>query len=244
MRKSIILVFLVLLVFALPAQEIERAKSNLPEISEVISVLDEATGWVLQDNGGWLSAKNKILNFNSEQNRSADPMHGLGHQNFEQLELHEVLIGDEQYIVLIIKSAGGYFEFPALRQDFHKTRDARYIVFHAKKLEEILATANTFNEPIAINLDVFCSDNIIDYDKKQLTTQIAYNILRVQKMEEPSKFTMIFAIMPVIINGEKSFRFRYLNLFNQESIYKNICCLPIRISILNKAILKSLFRDS
>lgn len=220
MKKTFIFLFTLFLGFTLSAQEIERAKSNLPEISEVRAIIEEANGWVLQDNGSWLSAKNKILLYSSEQNRYADPLQKLGRQNFEQLELQEVLIGDEQYIVFIIKYIGGTFEFPSLRQNFHKTKNARYVVFHADKLEEIMSAASTINEPTAVNLNVFCSDNIIDYDKKQLTTQIAYNILRVVKMEEPSKFTMILALMPAIVNGEKLFRFRYVNLFNQKSIYQ------------------------
>lgn len=220
MQKQIILLFFLLLSFTLSAQEIERAKSNLPEISEVQAILKEANGWVLQDNGSWLSEPNKILLYNSEQNRYADPLQKLGRQNFDQLELQEVLIGDEQYIVFTIKYIGGSFEFPSLRQNFHKTENAQYVVFHSKKLDEIISSVSTFNEPTAINLEVYCSGNIVDYDKKLLTTQIAYNILRVTKMEELSKFTMILALMPTIVNGEKLFRFRYVNLFNQESIYQ------------------------
>lgn len=220
MFRTIILLLSFLWGFASYAQEIARAQSNLPEISEVRATIDDANGWVLQDNGSWLSAKNRILLYNSEHNRYANAFQKLGIQNFETLELQEVLIGDEQYIVFVIKYIGGSFEFPALRQNFHQTKNARYVVFHASKLESIMKSAETFNEPVAVNLDVYCSDNIIDYDKKQLTTQIAYNILRVEKMEEPSKFTMILAVMPVIVNGEKLFRFRYINLFNQESIYQ------------------------
>lgn len=220
MQKSIILLLSLFLSLAANTQEIERSKSNLPKISEALSVLDDATGWVLQDNGSWLSEKNKILLYSSEQNLSADPLLKLGRQNFNKIELREVLIGDEQYIVLIIEYTDGYFEFPELRQNFRKTENAHYIVFKATKLNTILEHMRTFNEPMAINLAVFCSDNIIDFDQKLLTTQIAYNILRVAKMEEPSKFTMILAVMPTIVNGEKLFRFRYINLFNQESIYQ------------------------
>ncbi|MCD6178365.1 MAG: hypothetical protein J7K39_00525 [Bacteroidales bacterium] len=220
MQKPIVLFLLLLSNFSLNAQEIERSKSNLPEISEVKAVIKEATGWVLQDNGSWLSEKNKILLYESEKNRYADPMQKLGRQNFEQIEIQEVLIGDEQYIILTIKYLGGYFEFPALRQNFHKTNNVRYFVFHSEKIEEIMAATTKFNEPTAINLDIFCSDNIINYNKKQLSTQIGYNILRVSKTKEPSKFTMILALMPTIVDGEKLFRFRYVNLFNQKSIYQ------------------------
>ncbi|HAG16187.1 MAG TPA: hypothetical protein DCG69_06630 [Bacteroidales bacterium] len=215
--SSLVFIFVSTLLLA---QEIARSKSNLPEISEARAVMSEAKGWVLQDNGSWLSEKNKILLYNSEQNRMADPLQKLGLQNFEEIELRDVLIGDEQYSVLIIKYIGGEFEFPDLRQNFRKTENARYVVFPAQKLEEILASTLQFNEPTAVNLQVYCSDNLIEYNKKELITQIAYNILRVSKMEEPSKFTMIFAIMPAIVNGEKLFRFRYTTLFNQESIYQ------------------------
>lgn len=220
MQKSLILIAALLLNFILSAQEIERAKANLPEISEMRAFLDEATGWVLQENGHWLSEKNKIRLYNSEQNRLADPKQKLGRQNFNRFELYEVLIGDEQYIVFVIKYLGGVFEFPDLRQNFKESENARYVVFHAKKLEEVLASASNFNEPTAINLEVYCSDNIIDYDKKQLLSQIAYKISSVTKIGEPSKFTMILATMPVIVNGEKLFRFRYVELYNNESIYQ------------------------
>lgn len=220
MRKSIILFLSLFISLAAIAQEIERTESNLPEISDALAVLDDATGWVLQDNGSWLSEKNKILLYSSEQNLNADPHQKLGRQNFRKLELREVLIGDEQYLVLIIEYTDGYFEFPELRQNYQKTENARYIVFKASKLSEIAEQKSTFNEPFAINLDVFCSDDIINFDKKLLTTQIAYNILRVAKMEETSKFTMILAVMPTIVNGVKLFRFRYIDLFNQASIYQ------------------------
>jgi len=220
MRKLLIILISVFFSLTSMAQEIERAKSNLPVISGSLAVLNNVTGWVLQDNGSWLGKKNKILLYSSEQNLNADPLYKLGRQNFKQLELREVLIGDEQYIVLINEYTDGYFEFPELRQNFHKTENAHYIVFHADKLNEILNQASLFNEPLAINLDIFCSDDIINFDKKLLITQIAYNILRVAKMEKPSKFTMILAVMPTIVNGEKLFRFRYINLYNQESIYQ------------------------
>jgi tetratricopeptide (TPR) repeat protein len=220
MQKKLLLLLLVVFGLNSSAQEIERSSSNLPIISDIKATLDNATGWVLQDDGNWLSASNKILLYNSERNRYADALQKLGRQNFDQLELREVLIGDEQYVVLIIRYKAGSFEFPALRQNFHKTENVRYVVFPAEKLEEIKKAANSFNQPTAINLEVYCSDNIIGYDKKQLITQIAFNILRVTKMKEPSKFTMILALMPVIVNGEKLFRFRYLTLFNQKSIYK------------------------
>lgn len=226
MPKSIL--FFICIFFSLNAiaQEIERSKSNLPEISEVRAILDNAKGWVLQDNGSWLSEKNTILQFSFEQNLSTNQMQKLGRQNFNQLELREVLIGDEQFIVFTIKYTGGYFEFPTLHENFHLTKNASYVVFPAGKLNEIMATINTFNEPVAINLEVFCSDDLVDYDKEKLTTQIAYNILRVKKMEETPKFTMILALMPTVVNGEKLFRFRYIELLNQEGIYQKYL-LPV-----------------
>lgn len=219
MNKQLLILFLGFISFNLFAQEIERTKSNLPEISEVRAILNDAAGWVLQENGRWLSEKNKIMHYKSELNLAPDEMQKLGQQNFEQMELFEVLIGDEQFVVLLIKYKDGYFEFPALRENFVKTENARYVVFHAKKIEEILASAGKLNEATVINLEVFCSDNITNYDKKEILNQVSFNILRVSKLEEPSKFTMILASMPAISNGAKVYRFRYLNLFNQESIY-------------------------
>jgi tetratricopeptide (TPR) repeat protein len=181
--------------------------------------MNGAIGWVLQDNGLWKSANGKILLYNSEKNRNPDPMEKLGRHNFQKAEIKEVLVGDDQYVVLIIYYTGGAFEFPDLRQGFKKSKDAEYYVFRAEKLDEILPMSAAINDPYAVNLEVFAYDNLIDFDAKEIDVKISYNILRTLELEEKSQTTAILSLMPVITNGTKYYRFRIVKLLNKKSIY-------------------------
>jgi tetratricopeptide (TPR) repeat protein len=181
--------------------------------------MDDAIGWVLQDNGLWISANGKILLYNSEKNRNPDPMEKLGRHNFQKAEIKEVLVGDDQYVVLIFYYTGGAFEFPDLRQGFKKSKDAEYYVFRAEKLDEILPMSAAINDPYAVNLEVFAYDNLVDFDAKEIDVKISYNILRTLELEEKSQTTAILSLMPVITNGTKYYRFRIVKLLNKKSIY-------------------------
>jgi len=218
-QKGFLIIFTFLCVLAF-GQSIQRSQSNLPILSEDKAIITSAVGWVLQDNGLWESANGKIKLYDSELNKRPDPMQKLGRSNFESLIIKEVLVGDEQYVVLIILYDGGYFEFPDLKQGFKKQKNALYYVFNAKKLDEILPLDTKYNDPYAVNLDLFTYDDLVDYDKKELDTKISYNILRTVKLELKSQYTAVLNIMPVITNGKKFFRYRLVKLLNKKSIYQ------------------------
>ena len=165
---------IILIVFSqllLSGQSVQRSQSNLPILSETKGELKNALGWVLQDNGLWKFANGKILLGNSERNINPSPMDKLGASNFQELLLKEVLVGDEQFVVLIRYYTGGYYVFPDLKQGFKKTKNAEYYVFNAKKLDNILPLKANFNDPYAVNLEVFAYDNLVSFDKKELDTR-------------------------------------------------------------------------
>lgn len=220
MTRIILIVFFISLSILGFGQSIQRSQSNLPILSMDKAVILSATGWVLQDNGLWKSANGKILNLDSEVNRRPDPKQKLGKDNFQSMIIKEVLVGDEQFIVIIFLYNGGYFEFPDLRQGFKKQKNAKYFVFNAKKLDEILPLDIKFNDPYAVNLEVIAYDDLLDYDKKELDTKISYNILKTVELNLVSQFTAVINIMPVITNGKKYFRFRFIKLLNKKSIYQ------------------------
>jgi len=220
MRKPVFsILFVMLCLIGAYAQSIQRSQSNLPILSEPKAAMENVIGWVLQDNGMWISDNGKILLYESEKNRNPDPMEKLGQQNFQKAEIKEVLVGDDQYVVLILYYTGGEFEFPELRQGFKKQKNAEYFVFEASKLDEIIPLDARLNEPYAVNLEVFAYDNLINFDKKEIDTKISYNILKTIEMEEESPFTVVMALMPVVTNGKKYFRFRIVKLINKKSIY-------------------------
>ncbi|OYT17619.1 MAG: hypothetical protein B7C24_01535 [Bacteroidetes bacterium 4572_77] len=189
-------------------------------MSEDKAIIESAMGWVLQDNGRWRSEKSKILLFSSEMNRNPDPLQKYGRDNFTKIILKEVLIEDEQYVILIIFYDGGYFEFPNLRQGFHKQKNAKYFVFDSRKIQEVFPEELRYNEPYAVNLSLFTYDDLIDYDPKELETKISYNVLKTSKTKEKPQFTLMLNLLPVSVDGKKYYRFRFLKLINKRNIYR------------------------
>ena len=237
---------IILIVFSqllLSGQSVQRSQSNLPILSETKGELKNALGWVLQDNGLWKFANGKILLGNSERNINPSPMDKLGASNFQELLLKEVLVGDEQFVVLIRYYTGGYYVFPDLKQGFKKTKNAEYYVFNAKKLDNILPLKANFNDPYAVNLEVFAYDNLVSFDKKELDTKISYNILRTRELNSKAQFTAILNLMPVITNGKKYYRFRVIKLLNKKSLYQKYLLEENKDKLFDKSYYEVPYKD-
>lgn len=205
---------------SLQAQSLERTTANLPEISEPLTILEKATGWTLQDNGIWISGKNYIPNENADINRTNDPENKLGKHNFEKIELREVIVQGEQYMVMLVYSKGGYFEFETLREGWKSQKDVTYYVFKASKLRQILPDTARPGLTYVVNLDLFCMGTIKAYDKKTYLQKIANHIQRQAVLRYPSQFTLLLALMPVNSRQGKVIRLRFIEVFNKKSIYQ------------------------
>lgn len=237
---------IILIVFSqllLIGQSVQRSQSNLPILSEAKGELKNSLGWVLQDNGLWKYANGKILMGNSERNINPSPKDKLGASNFQELLLKEVLVGDEQFVVLIRYYIGGYYTFPDLKQGFKKTKNAEYYVFNAKKLDDILPLKANFNDPYAVNLEVFAYDNLVNFDKKELDTKISYNILRTRELSSKAQFTAILNLMPVITNGKKYYRFRVIKLLNKKSLYQKYLLEENKDKLFDKSYYEVPYKD-
>jgi len=90
-------------------QPIERTVGNLPIISEVKSSLELATGYSFQDNGEWISAQNRIPYKVAAYNKSNKIYYKLGSDNFELLQIRDVMVRNELYVVFTIQYKTGLF---------------------------------------------------------------------------------------------------------------------------------------
>lgn len=214
----ILLLFAQLLSISMMGQGLERQKANLPEIGDVVTTINRANGWALQDNGVWLKGSNYIPQSNAEMNRSGDPEVKLGRHNFDKIELREVLVQGEQFMVLIVYAEGGKFEFETLRQGWKSSKDIHYYVFKAGKLRDLMPDSVKAGITRVINLDVFCADKIIDYDKDTYLQKISNHILRNTVSGLKNKTTLLMAVQPVNTGG-KFVRFRFIDVYNLKSIY-------------------------
>jgi len=219
MRKGLFILIAFLLYNMADAQSISREESNMPVISEVKASLTNAKGWTLQDNGNWVSGNNTIPIRNSEINANSDKYAKLGLQNFETLELREVIIGGVQYVILCVFYSDGNYEFELLKEDWHKYQSMSYYVFEAKMLQEILPDSLELNVPYSVNLNAFLMGEIKDYDKKTYLSIIGNSILKAYGGKISSQKTAIFAVLPVNTGKNTLIRFRLIDVFNKKDIW-------------------------
>jgi len=201
------------------SQSIERSKSNLPVISEVRSILESATGWMLQDDGQWISARNEIPFKDAEFNQSSKAQYKLGKENFKTLQLRDVVVNNETYTILIIFYKTGWYEFPILLKGWHKQEGLSFFVFKKSKLLEILPDSVEYNKPTIINLEVVCQGILLDFDKKDFTSTIAYNIQKTFIDKTIAAHNLLIAVMPVQLSGQTFERFRLINVINRKKFY-------------------------
>jgi tetratricopeptide (TPR) repeat protein len=219
MKKYLALMTGLVLINSLAAQPVERTVANLPIISDVRSSLEYATGYAFQDNGIWLSAQNRIPFREAEYNESNKTFYELGRDNFELLELREVTINSEQFVVFLINYKTGWYEFPILMELWHWQDGINYFVFKASKLKEIMPDSVVWDRPYIINVDAICSGILIDTDPRTLSSTIAYNIKKTLDLKTISSHNLLIALWPVEAKGQQLTRFRLIQVMNKKKFY-------------------------
>lgn len=189
---------------------------NFSSLSPVQSEITELRGWSKQDNGSWLSANNRIPFQDDRTNKRTNAELKLGQDNIITLQLRKVMIGNEQYNVIVKKYYDGEYEFPVLKEEWRGFKSLDFIVFPSYKLEEILPDDIPFNEQYAVNLNVYARGTVRDYESKVEDNEIIKAIQRVERSEIVNDWNIIFAVFP-IKNGENEVvRFKLIKSFNEK----------------------------
>ncbi len=139
-------------------------------MSPVQSGIYDAKGWAMQDNGTWAFDYNKIPFTDSRSNNQRPGgLNELGQDNFISLELHKIMIDDEQYNVLVKKYLDGEFEFGYLQRNWTFYNSVEFWVFKSKKLKEIMPEDVKFNVPYLTNLECYLTGKIKNFEKNVFT---------------------------------------------------------------------------
>jgi len=193
--------------------------SNLPLISEARSSLESATGWMLQDDGEWIFAENKIPFKQAEFNHSSKALYKLGKENFEFLQLRDVVLNNEVYAILVILFHTGWYEFPILLEGWHKQEGISFFVFKKSKLLDVIPDKFEFNKPLIVNLEVVCEGTLIDFDLKTINSTVAYQIQKTFADKTIAAHNLLIAVMPVQSSGQTVARFRLIQVINKKKFY-------------------------
>lgn len=219
MKKFLIVFLIVIFPFAsLIAQPAAGTEIDFSVISDVLSTLDQATGWSLQDNGKWASQRNKIPASNFKTIKRPTPREKLGVENFDQLQLKKILIDETQYNVLIIIYEDGDYEFPILQDGWRKFKSVEYFVFKAENLVKVLPRDIPFNTPYAVDMEVFCAGRIPNYDPEILDNNIVGKIQATQRQTNYNSANLVFAVRPVQEKGKEVVQFKMIRSFSKNSL--------------------------
>lgn len=192
--------------------------TNYSVISEPLSVLTDATGWSMQDNGKWASERNTIPYSDSKTVRHPTPKHKLGMDNFLELDFRKVLIDDKQYNVLVKIYRDGEYEFPLLEEGWKSYNSAEFYVFPADNLMDVLAKEVVFDEPYTVNLNVFCYGSIKNYNPYLLTDKIVSRINNTLNSTYVNAANLVFAVWPIRDEDSEVVKFKLIKTFNKQSI--------------------------
>lgn len=203
----------------LSAKEVERSMSNLPIVSEARSMLLEAQGWALQDDGEWVSSKNRIPYKLVSYNESRKAFYKLGKENFTSLEIRDVVVGSELYVIFIIRFKTGWYEFPILMDGWHSQMALSYFVFKASKLKDVIPDKFEYNTPYIVNTEVLCDGTLVDYDKNTINSTIAYNIQKTLNNKTIASHNLLIAFLPLESGGLRIARFRMIQSMNRKKFY-------------------------
>ncbi len=189
---------------------------NFSSLSPVQSEIDDMRGWAKQDNGTWLSARNRIPYADEKTNKNTGGERKLGQDNIISLQLRKVLIGNKQYNVLVKKYFDGVYEFPVLKEGWTGYKSLDFYVFPSHKLNEILPNEIPNNKQYAVNLKVFARGTVKDYEDKIEDDEIIGAIQRVERGEVVNDWSIIFAVFPIKNQDDEAVRFKLIKSFNKQ----------------------------
>lgn len=164
MRKTLFALFIVLLVFGV-ASAFERQEATLPIISDPLSQLDAAVGWMITPGGGWISRENRIPRYMSAdyENLQDYERYSLGVDNFQLLELRKVTIEGNIHDLLLVHKMGGSYTYPTIREDWSYNYQVRGYVFETSDVQRLV-----FNnkEPVLLELEVMANPRLTYYNNR------------------------------------------------------------------------------
>jgi hypothetical protein len=202
-------------------EEDETELINYSVISPVQSSITKATGWTKQDNGSWVSAKNRIPFTDEKTSKSTNPQRKLGQDNFISLDLRKIMIRDKQYNVLVKKYHDGEFEFPILKEGWKDFKSLDFYVFKSELLSKILPNDVPFNQKYAANLNSFARGTIRNYDPDREEDLIVKEVQAVIDGARVNDWNLVFAVYPIKNLDNEVVRFKLIKTFKKEYLVSN-----------------------
>ncbi|PIY32007.1 MAG: hypothetical protein COZ08_07845 [Bacteroidetes bacterium CG_4_10_14_3_um_filter_42_6] len=197
-------------------QQVDVELVNFSSLSPVQSELNQLTGWSKQDNGRWLSAANRIPFTDERTNKNTGSERKLGQDNIISLQIRKVMIGNEQYNVLVKKYHDGEYEFPVLGEGWRGYKSLDFYVFKSKKLDDMLPVEIPFNKAYAVDLNLYTRGTVKNFEQKVEDDEIIRAIQSIERGETVNDWNLVFAVFPIKNGEEEVVRFKLIRSFRKK----------------------------
>lgn len=197
--KRALLIMVVLFILCGNANAFERQEAILPIISEPLSRLETATGWMKAPGDRWISRENRIPEYlSAEYDILQDYQdHSLGVDNFQLLEFREVTIEKKTYYLLLVHKMGGSYRYPTIKEDWYYNHQVRGYIFEKADLTPLVLTDK---EPLLVKLRLVANPSVVYYNDKYgnaYLDDIAVNIKEKLEKENGHDLYLLVNVMKI-----------------------------------------------
>ena len=220
MRKLFFILITLLYTSLAYSQVLDSISIALPQFSDTASKLNTAKGWLLQNNGEWVSARNKI-----PHDRTVIPSkteeYKFGKENFSSIELKLIEFKKKSYALMVVKSIEGFYEFPSLKSNWKTRKIASYFVFDKEILRSLIPDISMIGKPFSVNLKVFCS-GIINLDKDKLGVEniVSEDIIKTSQGINKNTGNLIFSVYPIKKDDDEKVLFKFFRTYSKKALYE------------------------
>lgn len=220
MKKWVILLIMILNSVLAKTQVIDTISISLPIFSDTASYLKKAKGWMLQNDGEWVSASNKIP-YDKTVYSSKNKDFALGKENFLSMELSPLFFNNKPMVLFLVYFQEGKYEFPVIKSGWKTYKSVYYYVFEKEKLRYLLSDTLVQGKPYSINLDVYAS-GYVNLKKAQQSVRniVSQNLIEIKSKRKVNNINLIFSLYPVKSEKRGNVLFKLIRTYSKPSIYE------------------------
>jgi len=234
MKKWFALILITFFYAQLNAQVIDTISINLPVFSDTISYLKKAKGWMLQNNGEWVSNSNKIP-FDKTVKSSKSKDFGLGKENFSSMELSPLLFNNRSMVLFLVFFEEGKYDFPVIKSGWKTNKAVFYYVFEKEKLRYLLPDTLVHGKPYSVNLDVYASGYInLKTSQQSVRNIVSQNLLEIRSNRKVNNVNLIFSLYPVKNDKRGKVLFKLIRTYSKPTIYEYFLQPALQKQIFSK----------
>lgn len=213
----------------------DRVNKELPVITiDTNHLLTSATGWLLDEQGQWISRPNRIPVSVGLQNESLQDVstYAIGNDNFKEIGLHDIIIEGKPYKIMIKKTTTGQWKYPAIKKDWENEETIIYWVFEQKNMNQ---KSIPEKKQTVIDIPLICWGSVPgnqqdSVNNKRLIGSVSDN-MKIQIKNTKSFLTLIlykntetdlfrFLILGTLVSGRERLPMLFSNIQDPLSVMK------------------------